>query len=100
MPPKGDPLTEAQQDLLKRWIEEGAVWPEDMKLRVELLAEGRGRAYVITDGEKLVVMDNARAKRLHSVNFAGATVHLSNTGDDKFYIADKRGRVVCLQPAE
>jgi len=67
---------------------------------VELLAEARGRAYVITEGEKLVVMDNARAKRLHSVNFAGATVHSSNTGDDKFYIADKRGRVVCLQPVE
>jgi outer membrane protein assembly factor BamB len=67
---------------------------------VEFLAEARGRAYVITKGEKLVVMDNSKAKRLHSVNFAGATVHLPNTGDDKFYIADKRGRVMCLQPVE
>ena len=67
---------------------------------VDLLAEARGRAYVITEGEKLVVMDNAKAKRLHSVNFAGATVYLSNTGDDKFYVADKRGRVACLQPVE
>ena len=67
---------------------------------VELLAEAAGRAYVITKGEKLVVMDNAKGKRLHSVNFAGVTVHVSNTGDNKFYIGDKRGRVVCLQPVE
>jgi len=67
---------------------------------VELLAEAAGRAYVITEGEKLVVMDNAEAKRLYSVNFAEVTVYASNTGDGKFYIADKRGRVVCLQPVE
>jgi len=28
MPPKGDPLTAAQQDVIKRWINEGANWPE------------------------------------------------------------------------
>lgn len=28
MPPKGDPLTVAQQDTIKRWIDEGANWPE------------------------------------------------------------------------
>jgi mono/diheme cytochrome c family protein len=28
MPPKGDPLTKAQTDLLKDWINQGAVWPE------------------------------------------------------------------------
>ena len=27
MPPKGDPLTKGQQDLLRRWIAEGAKWP-------------------------------------------------------------------------
>lgn len=66
----------------------------------DLLAEAKSRAYVITKGEKLVVMDNAKVRRLHSVNFAGVTVYASNTGDDKFYVADKRGRVVCLQPVE
>ena len=29
MPPKGDRLTDAQVGLLRRWIEEGAPWPED-----------------------------------------------------------------------
>ena len=28
MPPKGDPLSDAEIDLLKRWIEGGAVWPQ------------------------------------------------------------------------
>ncbi len=28
MPPKGDPLTQREKDLLKKWIEEGAHWPE------------------------------------------------------------------------
>lgn len=29
MPAKGDRLTRKQIDLLKRWIDEGAQWPED-----------------------------------------------------------------------
>lgn len=29
MPPKGKPLTPVEIDLLKRWIEEGAKWPDD-----------------------------------------------------------------------
>jgi formylglycine-generating enzyme required for sulfatase activity len=32
MPPKGDPLTKEQTDLLRRWIEQGAVWPDDVVL--------------------------------------------------------------------
>lgn len=29
MPPKGEPLAPAQIDLLERWIEDGAKWPDD-----------------------------------------------------------------------
>ena len=32
MPPKGDPLAKSQTDILKKWIEEGAAWPEEAKL--------------------------------------------------------------------
>jgi formylglycine-generating enzyme required for sulfatase activity len=32
MPPKGDPLTKGQADTLKRWIDEGANWPEAVTL--------------------------------------------------------------------
>ena len=33
MPPKGERLTAAQVDTLKRWIAEGAVWPESASLK-------------------------------------------------------------------
>ncbi|MEN9678868.1 MAG: hypothetical protein RIS76_4764 [Verrucomicrobiota bacterium] len=33
MPPKGDKLTPDQQNLLKQWITEGAVWPDDIRLQ-------------------------------------------------------------------
>ena len=32
MPPKGDPLTKKQTDAIRRWIEQGALWPEDLVL--------------------------------------------------------------------
>lgn len=67
---------------------------------LDLLAESRGRAYIITKDEKLVVMDNAKARKLYSVNFTSVKVFASNTGDDKIYIADKSGRLMCLKPAE
>ena len=31
MPPKGDPLSKDKVELLKKWIEEGANWPEGLK---------------------------------------------------------------------
>jgi len=33
MPPKGDPLSKAQTDLLKAWIDEGAIWPDGLTLK-------------------------------------------------------------------
>lgn len=33
MPPKGEPLNKAQTDLLKAWIDEGAVWPDGLTLK-------------------------------------------------------------------
>ncbi|KPK36212.1 MAG: hypothetical protein AMJ65_16500 [Phycisphaerae bacterium SG8_4] len=67
---------------------------------VDLLAEARAKAYVITKARKLVVMDNTEARKLYSVNFGAVTVHAANAGDERIYIADKRGRLMCLQPAE
>ncbi len=67
---------------------------------VDLLAEHNNRAYVITDNSKLVVMDNSKAKKLYSVNFAEVTRHAANVTDSRIYIADERGRIACLQPVE
>lgn len=67
---------------------------------VDLLAVHKAKAYVITEDSKLVVMDNVTAKKLYSLNFVGVTKYVSNVIDEKIYIADKRGRIACLQPVE
>jgi len=33
MPPKGDPLTKIQTEALRKWIEQGADWPESLSLK-------------------------------------------------------------------
>ncbi|MBN1973948.1 MAG: PQQ-binding-like beta-propeller repeat protein [Sedimentisphaerales bacterium] len=65
---------------------------------VELLAESRGRAYIITEDNTLVVMHNASAKNVYSANFADVTRYACNTMDSKIYIGDKAGRIACLEP--
>ena len=67
---------------------------------VDLLAEARGRAYVITKNRMLVVMDNLSTKKLYSVNFAEVSIYAANLVDSKIYVADERGRIACLQPVE
>ncbi|UCD48726.1 MAG: PQQ-binding-like beta-propeller repeat protein [Phycisphaerales bacterium] len=73
-----------------------AIWflPEG----VDLLAETGGRAYVITKSNTLAVMDNRQGKLLYSMNLAAVIAHAANTVDGMIYIADNRGRIVCLQP--
>ena len=65
---------------------------------IELLAQSRGRAYVMTEDGKLVVMHNASAKQIFSVDFANVSRQAYNTIDSKIYIGDKAGRVACLVP--
>lgn len=67
---------------------------------VDLLAEAKGMAYVITKNRQLVVMDNLSAKKLYSVNFAEVTRYTANITDSKIYIADEHGRIACLQPVK
>jgi outer membrane protein assembly factor BamB len=67
---------------------------------VDLLAEHKDRAYVMTDAGKLTVMDNVEARKLYSVNFANVSRYVANTADEKIYVADERGRMLCLQPLE
>ena len=64
----------------------------------EFLAQSRGRAYVVTQDGMLVVMHNASAKQVYSVNFASVSRQACNTIDSKIYIGDKTGRVACLEP--
>ncbi|MHC4694786.1 MAG: PQQ-binding-like beta-propeller repeat protein [Planctomycetota bacterium] len=66
---------------------------------IDLLTEAAGKAYVMAKG-RLVVMDNKKSRRLYSVNFAGVSRYASNLTDSKIYIANKTGRIVCLQPVK
>ncbi len=65
---------------------------------VDLLAEAGNKAYVFTKDRTLVVMDNASGRRLLWVNFADVSDYAANVADAKIYVADQRGRVLCVQP--
>lgn len=65
---------------------------------LDLLAESKGRAYVITENGKMVVMDNTNAKKLNSVSVTGVFKYAFNVKDSKIYLADKSGLLACLQP--
>lgn len=74
------------------------IWP--LRQGADLLAEADGKAYVITNVRTLVAMDNTSGKKLYSVNFAAVSRYATNTTDSRIYIADKQGRIACLEPAE
>ncbi len=53
MPPEGDPLTAAEVDLLKRWIDEGAPWPDSLAGEDERLSHWAWQALSNAGGELL-----------------------------------------------
>ena len=67
---------------------------------IDLVAEHRSRAYVMTEAGTLTVMDNAQGKKLYAVNFSSVSRFAVNTMDDKMYVTDSQGRMACLQPLE
>lgn len=67
---------------------------------IDFLAEADDNAYVITKDQTLVIMDNIEKKRLSSINVTGVTRYAANLTDSKIYIADKSGKIACIQPLE
>ncbi|HPS55557.1 MAG TPA: PQQ-binding-like beta-propeller repeat protein [Sedimentisphaerales bacterium] len=67
---------------------------------IAVLAENEGLAYVITKPGKLVVMDNKKNETKTSVDFSAVEVYLTNVADSKIYVANKAGKLMCLQPAK
>ena len=45
-------------------------------------------------------MDNVKAKQLYSVDIGQPVKYATNTADAKIYIADAKGRIACLEPAQ
>ena len=62
-----------------------------------LLAQKGSRAYVIDGKQKIIVMDNASAKKLYEVYLTGLFNYSVNTEDDKIYIADETGKIICME---
>jgi len=71
-----------------------AVW--HLPQGVDVLVETGTRAYVYARPGVLVVMDNAKAAQLYSVNIAGVRKYVSNTVDKAMYLAGLEGRVMCV----
>ena len=63
---------------------------------VDVMVEVGVRAYVFAEPGVLVVMDNAEARHLYSVNFASVKKYAINTVDKALYVADLKGRVMCI----
>ncbi|HWY78227.1 MAG TPA: formylglycine-generating enzyme family protein [Verrucomicrobiae bacterium] len=66
MPPKGDPLTKEQSELLKAWIQQGANWPEG----VTLIAR---KAEAKTSGDDAALVADIHARILAGGNPAAAS---------------------------
>jgi len=63
---------------------------------IAFLAEKNSLAYVLAKSALMVVMDNRKGKKLYSVNFAAVSNYAINTIDSKIYVADDRGRLMCI----
>lgn len=67
---------------------------------IGLLAESGDKAFLVTKAGLLVAMDNAKAKQLYSIDIGRSVKYATNAIDSRIYIADAKGRLACLQPAQ
>ena len=65
---------------------------------LDVVTEAKARAYVITNDGRLAVIDNKKGRELYSIDFAGVSIYASNAGDSRIYVADKSGRIACMEP--
>ena len=70
------------------------VW--QLENAVALLTEAANTAYVIADPPLMIVMDNLKAKKLYSVNFAGVSKYAVNTTDSTMYASNDSGKVMSI----
>lgn len=71
MPPKGDPLTAAEQETIKKWIAEGASFGDWKESKIDA-AEGDEEAHAAPKIEKLPEVPAASADALKRLQEAGA----------------------------
>jgi outer membrane protein assembly factor BamB len=67
---------------------------------IGLLAETGDKAFIINNAGLLTAMDNVKAKKLYSIDIGQAVRFVTNTNDSMIYVADAKGRLTCLAPAQ
>lgn len=63
---------------------------------LDILTEKGSRVYVFTENSTLVVMDNETGKAIKTVNFANVEDYAVASDDQRMYLADAAGKVVCV----
>ena len=63
------------------------------------LSESGDKTFTITEDGHIIAMDNAKAKQLYSVYLGLPVKYAPNVADANMYIADKDGRIACLEPS-
>lgn len=63
---------------------------------LDVLADKDGKGFVFTSNDTIDVMDNINKKKLYSINVTGVDNFVTNSPDNKIYLADGMGRVACL----
>ena len=63
----------------------------------EFLAQDGSTAYVFDKNNMCVVMDNAEAKNIYTINFASVTGFAANLYDSKIYVMEDKN-ILCIQP--
>jgi outer membrane protein assembly factor BamB len=67
---------------------------------IDLLAENGNKVYIMAEHNKLVVFDNKKQVIFCEVEIPSVTKWVSNTADDRIYLADDTGRIACIKPIE
>lgn len=67
---------------------------------VDLLAEDGRMVYVMAKHSKLVVFDNKKQAVFCEIEIPAVTKWVANTNDERIYLADDSGRIVCIKPIE
>jgi outer membrane protein assembly factor BamB len=74
------------------------LWQE--KDGMDLLVEQKGKAYLISKNQSIIVVDSATGKRTGEVNMPEVDMWTSNVTDGMMYVGSaSTGKIACLKPA-
>jgi outer membrane protein assembly factor BamB len=63
----------------------------------DLLAETESGVYVLSNKGEIILVDTNKGKKVASVALPQVSLHVANAIDGRIYLADRFGRIICLQ---